>query len=210
MTLFHDLALVVHVDTALLQRAKFEVLGRLWIQLQQIPEGFSLDIHGLCLVILLLFLVVCKCRAVRLEKDVGFQIEDARVVVEDRARRQLHESLLSLGKHIDIARLNEDYFFRLLTIRLDLSQRLVVAIQELNHKLVSEANLAGAKEIFEAIDELLEYLLYQFSLHLWWQLLVQSVLFHNQVIISVEGSAHRLVDRLGQLRRHVVRVVCLL
>ena len=116
--------------------------------------------------------MACKYRAVRLEKDVGFQIEDARVVVEDRARRQLHESLLFLGKHIDIARLNEDYFFRLLTIHLDLSERLVVAIQELNHKLVSEADLAGAKEIFEAIDELLEYLLYQFSLHLWWQLLV--------------------------------------
>ena len=76
-----------------------------------------------------------------------------------------------------------------------------------DYELISEADFAGIEEVSEAGDELIENLVDQLSLHLGSQLLVQVILFDNQVIILSERLVHGILNALGQVRWHIVGLV---
>ena len=61
--------------------------------------------------------------------------------------------------------------------------------------------------MFKHADELPKYLIYQLVLHFWRQLLVEVILFNDQVKVIVESIAYRVLDFLTELRVEVVRFV---
>ena len=78
---------------------------------------------------------------------------------------------------------------------------------ELYYELVAEANLTRIEEVFKHADKLPKYLIYQLVLHFWRQLLVQVILFNNQIKVIVEGIADRVLDFLTELWVEVVRFI---
>ena len=74
-------------------------------------------------------------------------------------------------------------------------------------ELVAEADLAAVKEVFEACDELVEKFMYQLSLHLGSQHLIQVELFNDQVKIGPKRLFYRILDAPRQRVRHVIRLI---
>lgn len=109
----------------------------------------------------------------------------------------MHKLFFVFGRHVNLTfhyQYNLLWFF---TISLDpfiLASWLIFTSKKLYDKLVAEASLAGIKEIIEAANKFLEYLIDELSLILWGQLLVQGVLFNDQVEISFKGINHVLLD----------------
>lgn len=202
------LVLVVHENAAFFQRAQSQVLGRLWVQLQQILELLAVEVHRARPILYGLHLgLALVSRRERLERDVALQIEKQLVVVEEGVGGKLHELGPSLREHIDLAGEDEHHFLGFTAVALDLLVRRVDARVQLDHKLVAEALLARIEEVFEPAHEPPEDLVDELSLHLGGQLLVQSVLFHNQVEVEVEGVGDGVLDQFAESGRYVVGLV---
>ena len=101
----------------------------------------------------------------------------------------------------------EDYFFGLFAIVLDDGAGRVLAREHPDDELVAETDLAAVKEVFESCDELVEKFMYQLSLHLGSQSLIQVELFNDQVKIRSERLLHRILDAPRQRVRHVIRLI---
>lgn len=193
--------LVVHKDGSLFKCSKFKILRRLRVQLKQLLELLSIKVHCACVVFSgkqLLFVDVD--RGERLERNVALQVLQQLVVVENALRGQLHELGSLLIEHVHTARQNEHQFIRFAAILLNFLVRAVHSSIEPNDALVAEPHLARVEEMLEPAHELVEDLVNQCCLHLWRQLLIQVILFHNQVEIEVESICHSFLDLLAKLR----------
>ena len=119
----------------------------------------------------------------------------------------MHELLIVLRQHLDIACEHHYDLLWLFTIRHDELVRRVDASIELYDELVAEADLARIKEVLEPLDELVEDGLDQLGLHLWGKLVVQAVLLHDQVMIIVESILNCELDIAVQVILEMVRLV---
>ena len=90
---------------------------------------------------------------------------------------------------------------------LDRLARCVDSCEEVDDELVAETHLARVEEVSEARNELTEELVDDVSLHLWCQLLVQSKLLNDQVVIVVEGIRDRFNDVTSKSWWHIVGLV---
>ena len=61
--------------------------------------------------------------------------------------------------------------------------------------------------MLEGDDEFAKYLVYQLNLHLGSQLLVQAILFHNQVEVVVEGITNSILYLFSKLGVQVVWLI---
>lgn len=120
---------------------------------------------------------------------------------------KLHEFLIILRIQINLTVYHEDNFFCFFANRLYDSAWKVLTSVHPDNELISETDLTRVEEVLESLDELVKDFLYQFSLHLRSQLLVQLVLFNDQVIIRAEGLLDSFLDSLRQFRWHVVWLV---
>ena len=126
------------------------------------------------------------------------------VIIEDGLTRQLHELGTLLRKHLYHAGENENNLNRLLPVVLNRCIRSIYTCIELYYELVAEPNLTRIEEVFKHVDELPKYLIYQLVLHFWRQLLVEVILFNDQVKVIVESIAYRVLDFLTELWVEVV------
>ena len=119
----------------------------------------------------------------------------------------MHELLIVLRQHLDIACEHHYDLLWLFTVRHDKLVRRVDASIELYDELVAEADLTRIKEVLEPLDELVEDGLDQLGLHLWGKLVVQAVLLHDQVMIIVESILNCELDIAVQVILQMVRLV---
>ena len=162
-----DLLLVVHEDRSLFKSTQLEILSRGGVEFEQVFELFCVQIHGTRLVILtILVLFSCKQWLVRLESDVGLQIEDQGVVIEEGIGWQLHESSVLLCLHLDHTARDQDHLIRLLVVTGKLFAGVVDTGVQPNDELISEARFTRVEEVLEPVDEFLEDQIDQLSLHL--------------------------------------------
>ena len=139
--------------------------------------------------------------------DVRLQAEDDLIIVKDGVGRELHELLILLGEQVDRAIDDKHNLVSLLAVSLDRLARCVDSCEEVNDELVAETHLARVEEVSEARNELTEELVDDVSLHLWCQLLVQSKLLNDQVVIVVEGIRDRFNDVTSKSWWHIVGLV---
>ena len=205
------LVLVVHEDAALFERAKLQILRCLLIQVKQLFELFRVQVHCVRVFVagLELGLVLVRGR-VRPVINVRLQLEDRLIVVEDRVAGKLHEFLpvdARLGVQVNLTFDQEDNLIGLFTIALDNGASRVLASEHPDDELVAEADLTTVKEVFESRDELVEQFVYQLSLHLGSQHLIQVELFNDQVKVRSERLFHRILNAPRQRVRHVIRLI---
>ena len=119
----------------------------------------------------------------------------------------MHELLIVLRQHLDMAREHHYDLLGLFSVRHDKLVRRVDASIELYDELVAEADLARIKEVLEPLDELVEDGLDQLGLHLRGELVVQAVLLHDQVMIIVERILNRELYIAVQVILKMVRLI---
>ena len=119
----------------------------------------------------------------------------------------MHELLVMSGYQVDLTFNNEDDLISLFTIGLHGGAGEILSREHPDYEFISEADLAGVEEVSEAGDKLIENLVDQLSLHLRSQLLVQVILFNDQVIILSERLVYGILNALGQVRWHIVGLV---
>ena len=61
--------------------------------------------------------------------------------------------------------------------------------------------------MLEGDNEFAKYLVYELNLHFGSQLLVQTILLHNQVEVIVEGITHSILYLFSKLRVQIVWLI---
>ena len=122
----------------------------------------------------------------------------------------MHELFTVFIEHLDKTCSDKDNFVGFPAIRLNLNTRGVDSGVKLYDEFVAETLFAWVEEVVKPFNEVFEQLFNQLSLHLRWQLLVQTVFFYDYVEVKVKRLRNGGLDWPSHTRMQVIGLVRLL